>query len=147
MPESLATRCGSMSISQQACTIAAEIEVTRQLALQCMLLSEQGKVPVHEAAIVKVLASEVTQRMGEAALDIAGTGAILGEGSEGAKALFRCKQALLHKDQPGWRILRRVPTMGPEELGGTCELDFDGLEIPEENRLMEEGDEIGRAHV
>ncbi len=47
---------------------------------------------------------------------------------------------LFHKDQPGWRILRRIPTMGPEELGGTCELEFDGLEIPEENRLMEEGD-------
>ena len=47
---------------------------------------------------------------------------------------------LYHKDQPGWRIVRRVPTMGPEELGGTCELEFDGLEIPEENRLMEEGD-------
>jgi acyl-CoA dehydrogenase len=47
---------------------------------------------------------------------------------------------LFHKDQPGWRIIRRVPTMGPEELGGTCELEFDGLEIPEENRLMEEGD-------
>lgn len=47
---------------------------------------------------------------------------------------------LFHKDQPGWRIVRRVPTMGPDELGGTCELEFDGLEIPEENRLMEEGD-------
>ncbi len=47
---------------------------------------------------------------------------------------------LYHKDQPGWRILRRVPTMGPDELGGTCEIEFDGLEIPEENRLMEEGD-------
>ena len=47
---------------------------------------------------------------------------------------------LFHKDQPGWKIIRRVPTMGPEELGGNCELDFDGLEIPEENRLMEEGD-------
>jgi acyl-CoA dehydrogenase len=47
---------------------------------------------------------------------------------------------LFHRDQPGWRILRRIPTMGPDELGGTCELEFDGLEIPEENRLMEEGD-------
>jgi acyl-CoA dehydrogenase len=47
---------------------------------------------------------------------------------------------LFHKDQPGWRIVRRIATMGPDELGGTCELDFDGLEIPEENRLMEEGD-------
>ena len=41
---------------------------------------------------------------------------------------------------PAGASLRRVPTMGPEELGGACELDFDGLEIPEENRLMEEGD-------
>jgi acyl-CoA dehydrogenase len=47
---------------------------------------------------------------------------------------------LYHKDQPGWRIVRRIETMGPEEIGGTCELEFDGLEIPEENRLMEEGD-------
>lgn len=47
---------------------------------------------------------------------------------------------LFHKDQPGWRIVRRVPTMGPDELGGTCELEFDGLEIPEENLLMDEGD-------
>lgn len=26
-----------------------------------------------------------------------------GEGSEGARALFRCKQAMLRKEQPGWR--------------------------------------------
>ena len=45
-----------------------------------------------------------------------------------------------HKDQPGWRIVRRIPIMGPEEQGGACELEFDGLEIPEENRLLEEGD-------
>ena len=47
---------------------------------------------------------------------------------------------LFHKDQPGWKIIRRIPIMGPEEFGGTCELEFDGLEIPEENRLLEEGD-------
>jgi acyl-CoA dehydrogenase len=47
---------------------------------------------------------------------------------------------LYHKDQPGWRIVRRIATMGPEEPGGTCELEFDGLEIPEENRLLNEGD-------
>lgn len=47
---------------------------------------------------------------------------------------------LFHKDQPGWRIERRIPIMGPEEHGGHCELIFDGLEIPDENRLMEIGD-------
>ncbi|WP_268622805.1 acyl-CoA dehydrogenase family protein, partial [Escherichia coli] len=38
------------------------------------------------------------------------------------------------------RIVRRIPIMGPEEHGGHCELEFDGLEIPDENRLMEVGD-------
>lgn len=47
---------------------------------------------------------------------------------------------LFHKDDPGWEIVRRIPIMGPEEHGGHCELKFDGLEIPDENRLMEVGD-------
>jgi acyl-CoA dehydrogenase len=46
---------------------------------------------------------------------------------------------MFHKDQPGWRVLRRIPIMGPEEHGGHCELEFDGLEIPEENLLLGEG--------
>jgi acyl-CoA dehydrogenase len=46
---------------------------------------------------------------------------------------------LFHKDQPGWRIVRRIPIMGPEEHGGHCELEFDGLEIPAENILLGEG--------
>ena len=37
---------------------------------------------------------------------------------------------MFHKDQPGWRIRRRIEIMGPEEHGGHCELDVDGLEIP-----------------
>lgn len=47
---------------------------------------------------------------------------------------------LYHKDQPGWRIARRIEIMGPEEHGGHCELEFDGLEIPEENVLLGEGE-------
>jgi acyl-CoA dehydrogenase len=47
---------------------------------------------------------------------------------------------LFHRDQPGWRIVRRIPIMGPEEHGGHCELEFDGLEIPAENVLMQPGD-------
>ncbi len=46
---------------------------------------------------------------------------------------------LFHRDQPGWEIVRRIPIMGPEEHGGHCELSFDGLEIPDDNRLMDEG--------
>lgn len=46
---------------------------------------------------------------------------------------------MFHGDQPGWRIVRRIPIMGPEEHGGHCELEFDGLEVPVENVLMGEG--------
>ncbi len=47
---------------------------------------------------------------------------------------------LFDADQPGWKILRRIPIMGPEEHGGHCEIEFDGLEIPDKNRLMDIGD-------
>ncbi len=47
---------------------------------------------------------------------------------------------LFDRDQPGWRIVRRIPIMGPEEHGGHCELEFDGLAIADENRLMNVGD-------
>jgi acyl-CoA dehydrogenase len=47
---------------------------------------------------------------------------------------------LYHRGDPGWRIVRRIANMGPEEHGGVCELEFDGLEIPLEHRLLEEGD-------
>ena len=46
---------------------------------------------------------------------------------------------LFYADQPGWRITRRIGIMGPEEHGGHCELEFDGLEIPAENVLIGEG--------
>ncbi|MCX7373375.1 MAG: acyl-CoA dehydrogenase family protein [Alphaproteobacteria bacterium] len=54
---------------------------------------------------------------------------------------------LFHKDQPGWRIIRRIPIMGPEEHGGHCELEFDGLEITDENLLMGIGDGLKMAQI
>jgi acyl-CoA dehydrogenase len=47
---------------------------------------------------------------------------------------------LFHAGDPGFRIVRRIPIMGPEEHGGHCELAFENLEIPDENRLMNVGD-------
>jgi len=47
---------------------------------------------------------------------------------------------MFHRDQPGWRIVRRIENMGPDEHGGVCELEFDGLEIDDADRLMEIGD-------
>ena len=57
-----------------------------------------------------------------------------GEGSRDGLTAFA-----FHRDDPGWQIIRRIPIMGPEEHGGHCELKFDGLEIPDEHRLMEVG--------
>jgi acyl-CoA dehydrogenase len=54
---------------------------------------------------------------------------------------------MFDRDQPGWRIVRRIPIMGPEEHGGHCELEFDGLEIPDENRLMNVGDGLKVAQI
>jgi acyl-CoA dehydrogenase len=54
---------------------------------------------------------------------------------------------LFDRDQPGWRIVRRIPIMGPEEHGGHCELEFDGLEIADENRLMNVGDGLKMTQI
>jgi len=43
---------------------------------------------------------------------------------------------MFHRDQPGWKIVRRIAIMGPEEHGGHCEIVFDGLEIHDRDRLM-----------
>jgi acyl-CoA dehydrogenase len=47
---------------------------------------------------------------------------------------------LFHRDQPGWRIVRRIGIMGPEEHGGHCELEFTGLEVDDDNVLLSVGD-------
>lgn len=54
---------------------------------------------------------------------------------------------LFRAGDPGWRILRRIPIMGPEEHGGHCELEFEGLEIPDENRLMQVGDGLKATQI
>ncbi|MDY8110617.1 acyl-CoA dehydrogenase family protein [Fulvimarina sp. 2208YS6-2-32] len=46
---------------------------------------------------------------------------------------------LFHRDDPNWRIIRRIPIMGPEEHGGHCELEFNDFRIPHANILGEEG--------
>ena len=47
---------------------------------------------------------------------------------------------LFDRDQPGWHIVRRIPIMGPEDHGGHCEIAFDGLEMSDDNVLMQVGD-------
>ncbi len=47
---------------------------------------------------------------------------------------------LFDADQPGWEVVRRIGIMGPEEHGGHCELKFDGLVVPDSQRLLNIGD-------
>ncbi|MBS7789810.1 acyl-CoA dehydrogenase family protein [Roseococcus sp. SDR] len=54
---------------------------------------------------------------------------------------------LFHADQPGWKIERRIPIMGPEEHGGHCEITFDGLEVADENILMGVGDGLKMTQI
>ena len=54
---------------------------------------------------------------------------------------------LFHADQPGWKIQRRLPIMGPEEHGGHCEITFDGLEVADENILMGVGDGLKMTQI
>ena len=46
---------------------------------------------------------------------------------------------LHHRDEPGWRIDRRIPIMGPEEHGGHCEIVYEDMELPADRVILGEG--------
>jgi len=75
--------------------LAADIEVARQFQIRNARLVEQGKVPIHEAAMGKVFSSELQERLGETALDILGTGGLLSDG-EPTAPLGEMEQVLRH---------------------------------------------------
>ncbi|WKA42721.1 acyl-CoA dehydrogenase family protein [Cupriavidus necator] len=74
--------------------LAAEVEAGRQLFMKSIAMAEQGKVPIHEAAMSKAFTGELTERLGQAALDILGTGATLSEDAESAIASGRFERLL-----------------------------------------------------
>ncbi|AEI81934.1 acyl-CoA dehydrogenase (plasmid) [Cupriavidus necator N-1] len=74
--------------------LAAEVEAGRQLFMNSIALAEQGRVPVHEAAMSKAYMGELMERLGQTALDILGTGATLSEDAEGAVARGKFEQLL-----------------------------------------------------
>ena len=57
--------------------LAAEIEVARQFVMRNARMIQEGRSPIYEAAMTKVFAGELQERLGEAALDILGTGGLL----------------------------------------------------------------------
>lgn len=84
------------AVRERIGTLAAEIEVARQLLVNSIRMTERGLIPVHEAAMSKVFTSELMERLGEAALDIIGASASLAEGAAGAIAEGRLEQLLRH---------------------------------------------------
>jgi alkylation response protein AidB-like acyl-CoA dehydrogenase len=68
-------------VRERLATLAAEIEAARLLSVQTAQIVEDGGVPAHEAAMAKIYSGELMERLGEAALDLLGTGAGLRDGS------------------------------------------------------------------
>ncbi len=64
--------------------LGAEIEASRLLAVRTAQVVEQGEVPLWQAAMLKVYASELMERLSETAFDLLGPGATLAEGAQGA---------------------------------------------------------------
>jgi alkylation response protein AidB-like acyl-CoA dehydrogenase len=76
--------------------LASEIEVGRQLMMQCADLAADGITPPEYGAISKVFSGELMERFGEAALDILGMRATLSEAMPGAIDNGRFEQNLRH---------------------------------------------------
>lgn len=76
--------------------LAADIEVGRQLMLECAELAEAGTTPAEMGAISKVFSGELMERFGEAALDIFGPMAALSQYALGAMRNGRYEQNLRH---------------------------------------------------
>lgn len=64
--------------------LAADIEAARQLALRNIRMVSEGRTPIHEASMAKVFVAELQGRLGEASLEILGSGGLLSEDSPSA---------------------------------------------------------------
>lgn len=71
-------------VRDRLAALAAEIEAARLLAVQTASLIDEGQVPVYQAAMSKVYASELMERLAETALDLLGSGAALERGARSA---------------------------------------------------------------
>ncbi len=83
-------------VRDRMAVLASEIEVGRQLMMQCAELAADGITPPEYGAISKVFSGELMERFGEAALDILGMRATLSEGMPGALDNGRFEQNLRH---------------------------------------------------
>jgi alkylation response protein AidB-like acyl-CoA dehydrogenase len=87
---------GDAIVRDRMAVLASEIEVGRQLMMQCAKLASGGITPPEYGAISKVFSGELMERFGEAALDILGMRATLSEGVPDAIDNGRFEQNLRH---------------------------------------------------
>lgn len=64
--------------------LAADVAVARRFLTRNVSMVEQGLQPAYEAAVSKIFVTELQERLGQAALDILGTGASLSEDAHSA---------------------------------------------------------------
>lgn len=64
--------------------LAADIEAARQLALRNIRIASEGRLPIYEASMAKVFVAELQGRIGEASLEILGSGGLLSEDAASA---------------------------------------------------------------
>ncbi|MFB9269632.1 acyl-CoA dehydrogenase family protein [Bradyrhizobium erythrophlei] len=83
-------------VRDRMATLAADIEVGRQLMMHCADLATGGLTPPEYGAISKVFSGELMERFGEAVLDILGMRATLSEQMPGAIDNGRFEQNLRH---------------------------------------------------
>jgi alkylation response protein AidB-like acyl-CoA dehydrogenase len=80
-----AAESGPQHLGHQADTLAkigglaADIEAARQFVFRNALLLQSGRIPVHEAAMTKMFAGELQERLGEGGLDLLGSAGLLSE--------------------------------------------------------------------
>jgi alkylation response protein AidB-like acyl-CoA dehydrogenase len=92
--------------------LGAEVEAARLLAVQTAQVVERGEVPLWEAAMLKVYASELMERLSEAAFDLLGSGATLAHEAPGALAdgcfEYGVRDALLYTIGGGTNEIQRT---------------------------------------
>ena len=75
--------------------LAADVEAARQLALRNIRMVSEGRTPLHEASMAKVFVAELQGRLGEASLEILGSGGLLSDEAPSAP-VGELEQVLRH---------------------------------------------------
>ncbi|SEK16736.1 MULTISPECIES: acyl-CoA dehydrogenase family protein [unclassified Variovorax] len=83
-------------VRDRVAALAAEIEVGRQLMMECAERIVDGVTPPEYGAISKVFSGELMERFGEAVLDMLGEPAALSHGAPGALDNGKFEQGLRH---------------------------------------------------